>query len=134
VVLIPFALAVLSRLFSLGGTAARTGAPRQSVFESTGGCAHAWNLCLPGLGCVEAGRAGGESTAVLQVEHQRKFASLHWSESHILHNASETVTEISKDLAGEARAIVFGFCQIAQKLRGPQTIVRRIQGSLFRCK
>jgi predicted PurR-regulated permease PerM len=30
-----------------------------------------------------------------------KLASLHWSESHILHNASETVTEISKDLAAK---------------------------------
>jgi len=29
------------------------------------------------------------------------LASLHWSESHILHNASETVTEISKDLAAK---------------------------------
>ena len=32
---------------------------------------------------------------------KEKLASLHWSESHILHNASETVTEISKDLAAQ---------------------------------
>ena len=32
---------------------------------------------------------------------KEKLASLHWSESHILHNASETVTEISKDLAAK---------------------------------
>jgi len=32
---------------------------------------------------------------------KEKLASLHWSESHILHNSSETVTEISKDLAAQ---------------------------------
>ena len=32
---------------------------------------------------------------------KEKLASLHWSESHVLHNASETVTEISKDLAAK---------------------------------
>jgi len=32
---------------------------------------------------------------------KEKLASLHWSESHILHNASETVTEISKDLTAK---------------------------------
>src|SRR6201981_1682685 len=35
---------------------------------------------------------------------KEKLASLHWSESHVLHNASETVTEISKDLAAKPAA------------------------------
>ena len=58
--------------------------------------------------CV--GLGWGVSKQVGQVVNQlpsyklnikEKLASLHWSESHILHNASETVTEISKDLAAK---------------------------------
>ena len=36
-----------------------------------------------------------------KVNIKEKLASLHWSDSHTLHNASETVTEISKDLAAK---------------------------------
>src|SRR6202021_3113992 len=57
-----------------------------------------------------AGLGWGVSKQVGQVVNElpsyklnikEKLASLHWSESHVLHNASETVTEISKDLAAK---------------------------------
>ena len=66
VVLIPFALAVLFTFILTPVVRLLERAHLGRAFSSlVGGCAHAWNVRQPGLGRVEAVRAGGESTSVL---------------------------------------------------------------------
>jgi len=102
VVLIPFALAVLFtfiltpvvRLLErvhLG----RAFSSLLVVFLTLATCA--------GLGWAVSKQFGQVVNEVpsYKVNIKEKLATLHWSESHILHNASETVTEISKDLAAK---------------------------------
>ena len=102
VVLIPFALAVLFtfiltpvvRLLErvhLG----RAFSSLLVVFLTLATCA--------GLGWAVSKQFGQVVNEVpsYKVNIKEKLATLHWSESHILHNASETVTEISKDLVAK---------------------------------
>jgi predicted PurR-regulated permease PerM len=102
VVLIPFALAVLFTFILTPVVRLLERAHLGRAFSSL-------LVVVLTLGtCVSLG--WGVSKQVGQVVNQlpsyklnikEKLASLHWSESHVLHNASETVTEISKDLAAK---------------------------------
>ena len=102
VVLIPFALAVLFTFILTPVVRLLERAHLGRAFSSLLVVVLTLGTCV-GLGW-------GVSKQVGQVVNQlpsyksnikEKLASLHWSESHILHNASETVTEISKDLAAK---------------------------------
>jgi predicted PurR-regulated permease PerM len=102
VVLIPFALAVLFTFILTPVVRLLERARLGRAFSSLLVVVLTLGTCI-GLGW-------GVSKQVGQVVNQlpsyklnikEKLASLHWSESHILHNASETVTEISKDLAAK---------------------------------
>ncbi len=102
VVLIPFALAVLFTFILTPVVRLLERAHLGRAFSSLLVVVLTLGTCV-GLGW-------GVSKQVGQVVNQlpsyklnikEKLASLHWSESHIMHNASETVTEISKDLAAK---------------------------------
>jgi predicted PurR-regulated permease PerM len=102
IVLIPFALAVLFTFILTPVVRLLERARLGRTFSS---------LLVVLLTIGSCGGLGwGVSKQIGQVVNQlpsyklnikEKLASLHWSESHILHNASETVTEISKDLAAK---------------------------------
>ena len=102
VVLIPFALAVLFTFILTPVVRLLERAHLGRAFSSL-------LVVLLTLGTC-AGLGWGVSKQFGQVVNElpsyklnikEKLASLHWSESHVLHNASETVTEISKDLAAK---------------------------------
>jgi predicted PurR-regulated permease PerM len=102
VVLIPFALAVLFTFILTPVVRLLERAHLGRAFSSLLVVVLTLGTCV-GLGW-------GVSKQVGQVVNQlpsyklnikEKLASLHWSESHALHNASDTVTEISKDLAAK---------------------------------
>ena len=102
IVLIPFALAVLFTFILTPVVRLLERARLGRTFSSL-------LVVLLTIGAC-GGLGWGVSKQIGQVVNQlpsyklnikEKLASLHWSESHILHNASETVTEISKDLAAK---------------------------------
>src|SRR6202040_4432342 len=102
VVLIPFALAVLFTFILTPVVRLLERAHLGRAFSSL-------LVVLLTLGTC-AGLGWGVSKQFGQVVNElpsyklnikEKLASLHWSESHIIHNASETVTEISKELAAK---------------------------------
>ena len=103
IVLIPFALAVLFTFILTPVVRLLERARLGRTFSSL-------LVVLLTIGAC-GGLGWGVSKQIGQVVNQlpsyklnikEKLASLHWSESHILHNASETVTEISKDLAAKS--------------------------------
>jgi predicted PurR-regulated permease PerM len=102
IVLIPFALAVLFTFILT---------PVVRVLERArlGRTLSSLLVVLLTIGAC-GGLGWGVSKQIGQVVNQlpsyklnikQKLGSLHWSDSHTLHNASETVTEISKDLAAK---------------------------------
>lgn len=102
IVLIPFALAVLFTFILTPVVRLLERARLGRTFSSL-------LVVLLTIGAC-GGLGWGVSKQIGQVVNQlpsyklnikEKLASLHWSESHVLHNASETVTEISKDLAAK---------------------------------
>jgi predicted PurR-regulated permease PerM len=102
IVLIPFALAVLFTfiLTPIVRTLERVHLGR--TFSSLLVVALTIGACA-GLGWSVSRQFGQvvNQLPAYKLNIKKKLASLHWSDSHVLHNASETVTEISKDLAAK---------------------------------
>jgi predicted PurR-regulated permease PerM len=102
VVLIPFALAVLFtfiltpvvRLVERAHLG-RTCSSLLVVLLTIGACG-----CLGWAVSKQFGQVVNQLPSY-KLNIKEKLDSLHWSDSHIIHNASETVTEISKELAAK---------------------------------
>jgi predicted PurR-regulated permease PerM len=102
VVLIPFALAVLFTFILTPVVRLLERAHLGRAFSSLLVVLLTLATCA-GLGWAVSKQFGQVVNELpsYKVNIKEKLASLHWSESHILHNASETVTEISKDLVAK---------------------------------
>ena len=102
VVLIPFALAVLFTFILTPVVRLLERAHLGRAFSSLLVVVLTLGTCV-GLGWAVSKQFGQvvNELPAYKLNIKEKLASLHWSESHVLHNASETVTEISKDLAAK---------------------------------
>jgi predicted PurR-regulated permease PerM len=102
VVLIPFALAVLFTFILTPVVRLLERARLGRAFSSLLVVVLTLGTCV-GLGWGVSKQFGQVVNQLpsYKLNIKEKLASLHWSESHVLHNASETVTEISKDLAAK---------------------------------
>ena len=102
VVLIPFALAILFTFILTPVVRLLERARLGRMFSSLLVVVLALGTCA-GLGWAVSKQFGQVVNELpgYKLNIKEKLASLHWSESHILHSASETVTEISKDLAAK---------------------------------
>ena len=102
VVLIPFALAILFTFILTPVVRLLERARLGRMFSSLLVVVLALGTCA-GLGWAVSKQFGQvvNELPAYKLNIKEKLASLHWSESHILHSASETVTEISKDLAAK---------------------------------
>jgi predicted PurR-regulated permease PerM len=102
VVLIPFALAVLFTFILTPVVRLLERAHLGRAFSSLLVVLLTLGTCA-GLGWAVSKQFGQvvNELPAYKLNIKQKLASLHWSESHILYNASETVTEISKDLAAK---------------------------------
>lgn len=102
VVLIPFALAVLFTFILTPVVRLLERAHLGRAFSSLLVVVLTLGSCV-GLGWAVSKQFGQvvNELPAYKLNIKEKLASLHWSESHVLHNASETVTEISKDLAAK---------------------------------
>ena len=102
VVLIPFALAVLFTFILTPVVRLLERAHLGRAFSSLLVVLLTLGACV-GLGWTVSKQFGQVVNQLpsYKLNIKEKLASLHWSESHVLHNASETVTEISKDLAAK---------------------------------
>lgn len=102
VVLIPFALAILFTFILTPVVRLLERARLGRMFSSLLVVVLALGTCA-GLGWAVSKQFGQVVNKLpgYKLNIKEKLASLHWSESHILHSASETVTEISKDLAAK---------------------------------
>src|ERR1700739_1131828 len=105
VVLIPFALAVLFTFILTPVVRLLERAHLGRAFSSLLVVLLTLGACV-GLGWTVSKQFGQVVNQLpsYKLNIKEKLASLHWSESHVLHNASETVTEISKDLAAKPAA------------------------------
>jgi predicted PurR-regulated permease PerM len=123
VVLIPFALAVLFTFILTPVVRLLERAHLGRAFSSLLVVVLTLGSCV-GLGWAVSKQFGQVVNQLpsYKLNIKEKLASLHWSESHVLHNASETVTEISKDLAAKPAA---SSSDSAQSLEATRSINNR---------